>query len=114
MRFLLFSIVFAAFFTLSGCAYVGPSPDAKAKERYETYGPKFTEEQKAQLSDEEKVNIYNNEVREKDRLVCRKERVTGSHFLRTRCFTREEMQQARTAAEMALRDAQRPTVTGGN
>ena len=30
----------------SGCEHIRPSPDAEAKQRYETYGPKFTEEEK--------------------------------------------------------------------
>lgn len=114
MRVLMPSMVFVAFISLSGCAYVGPSPDAKAKEQYETYGPKFTDEEKAQLSPEEKVAVYNNEVREKDRLVCRRERPTGSHLQRTRCFTREEMEQARMAAETILREGREVAVPGGD
>lgn len=89
----------------AGCAHVKPSTDAVAKERYETYGPKFTDEQKESMSVEEKLAIYNNEVREKDRLVCRAEQVTGSHIRKTRCFTREEIITANQAARLALTKA---------
>lgn len=106
-------IFIAALAALSGCAYVKPSPDAQAKQRYDTYGPKFTEEEKAQMSTEEKVALYNAEVREKDRIICRKEKPLGSHFYRERCFTQKELDEARRAGQDMMRSAQSPSPPGG-
>jgi len=103
--------VFAA---LSGCEHIKPSPDAQAKQRYETYGPKFTEEQKAEMTPEEKVAIYNAEVREKDRIICRREKPLGSHFYKERCFTQEELDEAEAAAHEMMRGARGSPTSGGN
>lgn len=103
----------AALTALSGCAYVKPSPDAQAEQRYETYGPKFTEEEKAQMSTEEKVAVYNTEVREEDRIICRREKPLGSHFYRERCFTQKELDEARRAGQDMMRSSQSPLPPGG-
>lgn len=114
MKFMIQSLGLAACAIVTGCAYVEPSEDARAQQRYETYAPKFTDEEKASLSDEEKLAIYNKEVRKKDRLVCRREQTTGSHFRRTRCFTQQELAEARRAAEDGLRQSRKQTLTGNN
>lgn len=114
MRYATSVMPLIAFFALAGCEYVKPTPDADAKERYETYGPKFTEEEKAQMSAEEKVALYNAEVREKDRIVCRREKVLGSHFYKERCFTQEELDKAEEAAHELMHDARSNPLEGGN
>lgn len=107
MKYLLPVLAYLALAMGSGCAYIKPSKDAQAKQRYETYGPKFTDEQKASMSTEEKVAVYNNEVRKKDRVVCSRQRTTGSHFRQTTCYTREEIDDAKMAADEFMRDVKR-------
>jgi hypothetical protein len=94
----------AAFASLAGCAYVKPSPDAEAKQQYEAYGPKFTEEQKSYLDADEKAAIYNAEVRPEDKVTCRREKVLGSHFQKDRCVTQKEADDAKLAAETLMRE----------
>jgi hypothetical protein len=95
----------------SGCEHIKPSPDAEAKQRYETYGPKFTEEEKADMTADEKVAVYNAEVRPEDRIICRREKVLGSHFRQERCYTQKELDDAQIAAEQMMRAARGSTVT---
>ena len=97
----------AAAVALSGCAYMKPSSDARAMERYEEYAPKFTDEEKANMSVDEKLAIYNAHIAIKHQLVCRRETVTGSHFKVNRCFTREELNAQQEAAEAFMRQARR-------
>ena len=92
---------------VSGCSYVGPSPEARKQARYNEYAPKFTEEQKRNMTLDEKLAIYNAHVAPEDQLVCRIEPVTGSHHKGPRCFTRVEMEEMRTAAEEFMRAARR-------
>jgi len=103
-----------AFAALSGCEHVKPSPDAEAQQRYETYGPKFTDEEKSQMSAEEKVALYNAEVRPEDRIICRREKVLGSHFRQERCFTQKELDEAQEAANQMMRDARGSPLEGSN
>jgi len=114
MRYLSPLMLAAVLAALSACGHVKPGPKAQATQQYETYGPKFTEEQKAGLSAEEKVAIYNAEVRPEDRIVCRRERVMGSHFRQERCFTQAELADAKTGADTLLRGARTTTVTAGD
>ncbi len=97
----------AASVLTSGCAYVGPSKDARAMARYEEYAPKFTDEEKANMSVDEKLAIYNANIALNHQLVCRREKVTGSHFRVHRCFTREELTAQQEAAEEFMRAARR-------
>jgi hypothetical protein len=97
----------AAVVALSGCAYVKPSADARSMSRYEEYAPKFTDEEKANMSVDEKLAIYNANIAIKHQLVCRRETLTGSHFKVHRCFTREEMTAQQEAAEAFMRQARR-------
>lgn len=65
--------------------------------------PRFTEAEKAEMTTEEKVAIYNESMsEEKDRLVCRREKRTGSHRMYTVCFTREEIESDRQSAQDAV------------
>ena len=85
---------------LVGCAsteYQG-TKDVKA-------GPTFTEGEKESMSDEEKLAIYNAQVRERDQVVCRRQVTTGSHRKRTVCFTRAEKELAEDAARRSLNRA---------
>jgi hypothetical protein len=97
----------AASVLTTGCAYVGPSADAKAMARYEEFAPKFTDEEKANMSADEKLAIYNANIALNQTLVCRRERITGSHFRVHRCFTREELDAQQEAAEAFMRAARR-------
>jgi uncharacterized protein YceK len=92
---------------LSGCAYVKPSADARAEQRYREYAPKFTDEEKANMSVDEKLAIYNANIALTHQLVCRRETLTGSHFKVHRCFTREELNAQQEAAEAFMRQARR-------
>jgi hypothetical protein len=57
----------------------------------------------AQMTTEEKVALYNAAVEEeKDQLVCRKERKVGTHFPKTVCYTHEEIEIMRRAAQAEL------------
>lgn len=114
MKYLSIVLFVVALANLSACSQVKPSPDAKAKQQYETYGPKFTEEQKANLSAEERAAIYNAEVRPEDRVICHRERVVGSHFRQERCFTQAEIDDAKIAADALLRQASGNAVTAGD
>ena len=97
----------AASVLMTGCAYVGPSADAKAMKRYDDYAPKFTDEEKANMSADEKLAIYNANIALNHQLVCRRETITGSHFKVHRCFTREELDAQQEAAEAFMRAARR-------
>ena len=91
----------------SGCAYIGPSAEAKEWERYREYAPKFTDEEKQNMTVEEKLAIYNAHVVEREKLTCSYERVTGSHIKVARCFTANELHEQREAAREFLLSARR-------
>ena len=93
--------------SVSGCAYVGPSKEARQTARYEEYGPKFTQEEKANMSLEEKLAIYNANVAIEQQLTCKAGEVTGSHFRVFRCFTQEELVAQQNAAAEFMRAAKR-------
>ena len=92
---------------VSGCAYVGPSKEARQSARYEEYGPKFTREEKANMSLDEKLAIYNANVAIAQRLSCKTGEITGSHFRVFRCFTNDELMAQQNAAEEFMRAAKR-------
>jgi hypothetical protein len=90
-------MVIVAVLVLAGCAsskYQG-TKDVKA-------GPTFTETEKESMSDDEKLAIYNAQVREKDQVVCRRRVTTGSHRKRTVCFTRAERELQEDSARRTL------------
>ena len=89
----------AAGLLLAGCASQPADPTSVEAA--------MAEEERAaaleQMTTEEKVAIYNEAVEEeKDQLVCRKERKVGSHFPKTVCYTRQEIEQMRRAAQDEL------------
>jgi hypothetical protein len=88
---------------VAGCAQIGPSAETQAFMRYDEIAPKFTQEEKDTLSWEEKLAIYNALMEPGYRLVCRRERVTGSKQLLARCFSERELEDNRQAAQEWLR-----------
>lgn len=91
----------------SGCAYVGPSAEARQWERYKEYAPKFTEGEKRNMSWDEKLAIYNAHVEPSQRLTCFEGRITGSHRIVVRCFTEDERDEAQEAARDFMLAARR-------
>ncbi|CAN5137030.1 hypothetical protein BH24PSE2_BH24PSE2_04470 [soil metagenome] len=88
---------------LSGCASQSePAPPA---------GPVFTEQEKAAMSEDEKLAIYNSQVEDADRVSCIRERKTGSHMQRRKCRTDEQRRLEQKAAEESLRRSR--SVPGG-
>lgn len=68
---------------------------------------------KSEMTHEEKVAAYNEKVEDDDdRVVCRRYKVTGSHFSRTRCVTAAQAKKEREDAQEALQRASRGTNTG--
>lgn len=106
-RTLISAMVCSSVVALAGCSAIGPSPDARKKAQYEEHGPKFTDEEKAAMSNEQKLAVYNLNVEKNKKLVCRTESPTGTRFKVTRCFTREEQREIRRAAEDFMRRARR-------
>ena len=86
---------------LAGCASVEPSSATRNAEA----GPEFTAEEKAAMTTEEKVAVYNEQQDEADQLVCRRERPVGSRMLTTVCYTRAEIEQQQRDAQDQLRPA---------
>jgi hypothetical protein len=89
----------AAALLLAGCASQPADPT--------TVDAAMAEEERAaaleQMTTEEKVAIYNEGVEEeKDQLVCRKERKVGTHFPKTVCYTQQEIEEMRRAAQSEL------------
>lgn len=89
-------LVISAALLLGACSTYQATEEVNA-------GPEFTEEEKAAMSTEEKVEVYNAQVTdEKDEIVCRRRATTGSHMRRTTCKTRWEMKREREAAQETL------------
>ena len=100
-------ILLAAGLVTSGCAYIGPTNDAKQMDRYEEYAPKFTDDEKTNMSVDEKLAIYNANVAIEQQLSCKSGEITGSHFRVFRCFTNDELMAQQNAAEEFMRAAKR-------
>lgn len=90
------AIISVAIAGLAGCA----SPDELPSDAVAARG--YTEEGVTAMSTEEKILLYNDNVEQSEKLVCRSERVVGSHFRRTRCFTRAELEQMRKDAQEVM------------
>ena len=93
--------------TASGCAYMGPSAEAKHWERYKEYAPKFTDEEKRNMTLDEKLAIYNAHVHPSERLTCAEGKITGSHQNVVRCFTNSEIEEQQEAAREFMLAARR-------
>ena len=91
----------------SACSYVGPSAEAKHWERYREYAPKFTDEEKRNMTLDEKLAIYNAHVHPSQRLTCAEGKITGSHQPTMRCFTESELEQQQEAAREFMLSARR-------
>ena len=101
MRILVSALTLGLLITLAGCA-----APTSGKTKDLQVAPTYTEEEKAAMSSEEKVAAYNESMSdEKDELVCRREKPTGSHMSKTVCYTREQIEAQRNAAQEALHDA---------
>ena len=86
---------------LAACAGTAPDPELSL---YEEHGPKFTEEQKSAMSDEQKVDIYNYHVPRDQELVCRNESPVGSHFKKMNCRSRSQIREERSEQEDRIAD----------
>lgn len=91
----------------SGCAYIGPSAEAKHWERYKEHAPKFTAEEKRNMTLDEKLAIYNAHVHPSERLSCTEDKITGSHQRVVRCFTTAELDAQQEAARDFMLAARR-------
>jgi hypothetical protein len=102
------ALIFSALAAVAGCAS-SASKDAAS-------GPRYTAEEKAAMTEEEKLAIYNENVRDKDQVTCSAQRSTGSHMTRRVCKSYEEREAEREAAEDALRNSRRLPAgeSGGN
>lgn len=67
--------------------------------------PTFTPEEIEAMSTEEKLEIYNRHAEEKQQLVCKQRKKTGSHFRVTECRTLVELQEEKDAADRFLYEA---------
>lgn len=96
MRLLLLGLVVAASF---GCASQA-TQDARL-------GPTFSAAEKELMTDDEKLAIYNAQVRDEDKLECEMVTIAGSHHPQKVCQTRREREWNRDSAHEALRDSRR-------
>ena len=91
----------------SGCAYIGPSAEARHWERYREHAPKFTVEEKRNMTLDEKLAIYNAHVHPSEQLSCAEAKITGSHQKVVRCFTSAELDAQQEAAREFMLAARR-------
>ncbi len=68
--------------------------------------PMFTQEEKDQMTEEEKVAIYNTPEEERNQIICRRVQITGSHRKRTVCRTIVQIQQEQEEARRTMQDIQ--------
>ena len=107
-RFVILTIfVLTAGVLAAGCASSTAKP-AKAKAEI---SQRFTEVEKSQMSEAEKLAIYNQYRDEDDRMICTRDVITGSHFKRNHCRTVAERRAEREAAQEALDRTQGATLT---
>lgn len=112
MKQIAVALMSACILTLAaGCTSM---PTSQATQDLEV-APQFTEEEKAAMSTEEKVAVYNESMsQDRDQIVCRREEVTGSHFKKTVCRSRAEIEAERRAAQDALGQAKGSSFKPGN
>ena len=68
--------------------------------------PEFSQEEKDQMTTEEKVAIYNTQEEEKNQIICRRTQITGSHRKRTVCRTIAQIEEDQENAKRSLQDIQ--------
>lgn len=100
----------AALFT-AGCASSGT--DSAATANVVQAKPTFTDEEKANMTAEEKAGVYNETALAEERVVCRRQVVTGSHRKKTVCRTSAQIKADQDAAHEALRSTTRGGTLGG-
>ena len=113
-QYLLVALATAAIMGCASGSSTTPAPvktaqaaaPAATAEPSATAAPTFTAEEKAQMSQEEKVAIYNSQEEEKNQVICRRVVVTGSHRKRTVCRTIEQIQQEQDDARRTIQDIQ--------
>ncbi len=89
---------------ITGCA--SDAGNAPGVVKTAQIAPTFTEEDKGQMTDEEKVAIYNSQEEEKNQILCRRTQITGSHRKRTVCRTIEQMQLEQDEARRSMQSLQ--------
>ena len=102
-------LVVLATAAIMGCASgpsTTPAPVKTAQAAAPTEAATFTAEEKDQMSQEEKMAIYNSQEKEKDQVYCRRVGITGSHRKRTVCRTIEQMQLEQEEARRNIKDMQ--------
>lgn len=97
----LMPLLAGAVLTITGCASSGDNAAAVAEPA--ATKPVFTENEKASMTSEEKVAVYNADKSDDDRIVCRKRARSGSHRKVRVCRTVGEMKADEEAARDALR-----------
>ncbi len=101
MRYLLAALAAVA---ITGCASdAGNAPGAVKTAQN---APTFTQEEKDQMTDEEKVAIFNSQEEEKNQIICRRTQITGSHRKRTVCRTIEQIRLDQEEARRSMQDIQ--------
>lgn len=70
-------------------------------------GPRFTAEQKTAMTEEEKLAIYNEQVREQDRVTCVRRKTVGTRLGSRICTTAAERQREREDGQRIMEEAHR-------
>ena len=104
------ALLACALFALSACTTV----ESTSARQDEQKGPAFTEEEKAQMTTDEKVALYNEQQEEDNQVVCRRERPVGSRMVKTVCRTRAQIEEERRAAQDAMGPAKGGSQSAGN
>lgn len=104
--------LFVGFTMMSLGLLMGGCASSAVSEAKPAVSERFTEIEKSNMSEAEKLAAYNKYRDEDNKLVCTREVVTGSHFRRNRCRTVAERRAEREAAQEALDRLQRSTLTG--
>ena len=109
-------ILAATIFGISACATSRPDlPELAATSENSATNRNPT----AVLAQLENVDVKETEVpaagnaRSPDDLICRRERITGSHMSTRVCRTRAEIEETRTDAQETLRDFERRSAAAG-
>ncbi len=97
-------LVALAAVAITGCASGAANAPGAVKTAQVT--PTFTQEEKDQMTDEEKMAIYNTQEEEKNQIICRRTQITGSHRKRTVCRTIEQMREEQAEARRTMQDIQ--------
>jgi hypothetical protein len=88
---------------LLGFALAAASGCASQATRDAKLGPTFSAAEKELMTEEEKLAIYNSQVRAEDKLECETVKVVGSRQPQKVCQTQKEREWNRASSEDALR-----------